>query len=900
MPGEIERWRGSNALPIAVDSSSKASVSSILADLKASRRLRDLERGKSVAADAFRQGMDSNLYVASSLIGLYAKCGRMIEAQRVFDAMEHRDLVAWNALILGYACNGECETSLELFSRLCSSTEVNSCVPDSWSFLAALKACVLLTGRMEEHDGKLGVLEKSMALHCRIASNGCEEIIVANTLIDLYAKCGSMPDARRVFDGLEHRDVVSWTALLLGYVENGQGNAALELLPMMESHECFPDARLFVAAIKACSSLAASEQGRQVDGMVVSMAALEKGMAVHSRSKLHESSNIYVGSSLVDMYAKCGSMADASRVFGRMKQRDVISWNALILGYAENGEAERALELFVAMQAGGCPPDSRTFVAALKACSRLAVTADFGDQRHGKMEVLEKSMALHSQARKAGGCDSSLYVGSSLVDVYSKCASMGDASSVFEKMAQRNVVAWTALILGYADNGQERLALETFRCLRGGGVVPNALTYVACLKACSGLASDEETRELDGKLVKMVSLENALAVHSQAARDNCDRDMLVASRLIDAYAESQSMDDAARVFAGMPDRDAVAWNELMLGYVENGDGELALEAFTGMRRDGCVPNAGTFVAALKACIRISAKEEWQKVDGSGVKLRSLETGMAIHSHAAAQSLDSDVYVANTLLDMYANCGGMLEAERVFGDMPRPGVVSWTALISGYTENGQGRVALELLSRMETQGCQPDARTLAIALKACGSVGALEAGMAIHGDVCKRGLESDTVVVTCLIDFYAKCGSMASSQQVFDALASRDAVAWTALLAGYSRGGDAALVFETFHEMVDEGVKVCGMGFQCLLAVCSHSGLVDTGRLCFDAMQSKYKVRPGREHYHCVIDLLSRANQLEEALDMVEAMPFEPTFVTWTTVLSAWTRIQVNILKFSPG
>jgi pentatricopeptide repeat domain-containing protein 1 len=192
--------------------------------------------------------------------------------------------------------------------------------------------------------------------------------------------------------------------MILGHVKCGQGQKALELYQQMQQEGVQPDSATFVAALNACASVAALEEGRCVHHQII-QSCLEL--------------DVFVGSSLVDMYAKCGNIEDAWRVFNKMPSRNVVTWNAMVLGHVKCGQGQKALELFQQMQQEGVQPNSVTFVGVLNACA--------------SMIAREEGRCVHQHIIQCGW-DSDVYVGSSLVDMYAKCGSMEDAWSVFNKM----------------------------------------------------------------------------------------------------------------------------------------------------------------------------------------------------------------------------------------------------------------------------------------------------------------------------------------------------------------------------------------------------------------------------------------------------------------------------------
>ncbi|XP_024520634.1 pentatricopeptide repeat-containing protein At2g13600-like [Selaginella moellendorffii] len=508
----------------------------------------------------------------------------------------------------------------------------------------------------------------------------------------------------------------------------------------------------------------------------------------------------------------------------------------------------------------------------------------------GGARDLDSGRKIHADAVQAGD-DSNVFLANTLISMYGKCGSMADAYRVFQGMDRPDVVSWSALVLGFAENGEEEQALDLFSQMEEW--TPNSQTFVAAVKACSNLAFKESGKLVTRRPVKIESLKRGMEVHSRAARRGyVQDDIFVAGALVDFYANCGSVLDSRMVLDRTRCHNAVLWNALVLGLAENGEAELALEVFSAM--PGSLVNARSFVAALKAMSSIAAKQVGKE------KMACLEKSRELHARAAKLGYESDIYLANTLVDLYAKCGSTSDARDVFDRMTSRSVVSWGALVLGYVETGNATLALKTLSRMQDEGFTPSALVFVAALKACCGV-TLELGRTIHGSICKGGLEQDSLVTTSLIDLYSKCGSMDDAQRVFDGIAERDLVCWNALSTGYSRQGFTTQVFELFSQMLEEGLQPNSVTFLAVLTACNHGGLVSKGRRYFDTMSSsRFGISPGIEHYHSVIDILGRANLLEEAVAMVTCMPHKPNAVTWRTVMSAchkWKNEAVARLAF---
>jgi pentatricopeptide repeat protein len=287
-------------------------------------------------------GLQQNPFLGNKLVSMYAKYGSPGDAQLVFDKIHEKNIYLWNTIIKGFSTNGLSRQTLTVYYKM----QDEGVYPNDFTFPLVLKACTDLSALQEGKD-----------IHYHIVRNGfSSNVFVGTALIHMYAKFGCVEDARQVFDKMSEPDVVSWTAMILGYAQGDQANEALVLFHQLQLVGVVPDSVTVVGVLQACARLGTLEEGKLVHGYVI-------------RSGFQ--SDAFVGTSLVDMYAKCGIVDVARRVFDKMSKRNVVSWNAMISGYAQNGFADEALGLFRQMELEGVKPNSSTMVSLLLACAHL-------------------------------------------------------------------------------------------------------------------------------------------------------------------------------------------------------------------------------------------------------------------------------------------------------------------------------------------------------------------------------------------------------------------------------------------------------------------------------------------------------------------------------------------------
>eukprot|EP01018_Ginkgo_biloba_P025636 Gb_25611 [translate_table: standard] len=400
---------------------------------------------------------------------------------------------------------------------------------------------------------KMEALSAGKNVHAHIIKTGTrQDLILGNFLINMYAKCGVFEDARKLFENMPKRNVVSFTALIAGYAQNGQSNDALNLFVQMQREGIKANHFTLVSVLKACASLAALNEGSQVHAHAH---FIEAGFA----------SNVVVGSALVDMYAKCGRIEDARHAFDKMSERnavswtamiagyaqyghlgealklfnqmprtDIVSWNAMIVGLAQNGCNDEAFKLLYQMLKSGMKADQVTFASVLRACANLAVL------HHGKQ--------VHSHIIKSG-FELQVLVGSALVDMYAKCGSIRNAWEVFDKMSKRNVVSWTTMIAACAQHGQGEDALQLFEKMQEKGVKANETTFVALLFACSHLGLVDEGRHYFDSMIKEHGIVPRVEHYS------C---------MVDLLGRAGLLDEAEQLILEMPvEPNAAVWGALL-------------------------------------------------------------------------------------------------------------------------------------------------------------------------------------------------------------------------------------------------------------------------------------------------------------------------------------------------
>ncbi|KAH6820363.1 Tetratricopeptide repeat superfamily protein [Perilla frutescens var. hirtella] len=571
-------------------------------------------------------------------------------------------------------------------------------------------------------------------LHGMMHDLGFElDVYVGSALVSFYAENDCLDNAREVFDKLPQRDVVLWNGMLNGYLkcEGMEGNL-IELFEQMRRSEVEPNAVTYTCVLKLCGSKSMMKLGTLVHGLVM-RCGLEMVPSV--------------ANTLVALYAKCRCLSDARKLFDSVVQADLVTWNSMIGGYVQNGFMNEALDLFRRLMYSDVKPDSVTFA------SLLPLVPELGNLNLGKQ--------IHCYIVRNGVC-LDLFLKNALIDVYFKCRDVDMACKVFEQSSDVDIVICTAMISGLVLNGMNPDALEIFRWLVGKKMRPNAVTFASTLPACAGLTALTLGKELHGNIIR------------RGLEGRC----YIGSALTDMYAKCGRLDLGQQVFLRMPERDSVCWNSIITSCSQNGKPEAAMDIFRDMGLEGAKYDCVSISAALSAC----------------ASLPSLRHGKELHGFMMRGGFNSDLFASSALIDMYAKCGHLDLAQRVFDSMETRNEVSWNSIIAAYGNHGHLHQCLALFNAMEDEGFQPDHVTFLAIMSACGHAGEVEEGKRHFNSMIQEyGIAARMEHYSCLIDMLGRAGRLGEAFQVIEAMPfSPEAGIWGTLLGSCRIHGNVEL------------------------------------------------------------------------------------------------------------
>jgi pentatricopeptide repeat protein len=412
-----------------------------------------------------------------------------------------------------------------------------------------------------------GSLRAGRQVHAALVKRGpyyCRNAYVGTKLAVFYARCGALADAERAFEAIpgRHRNAFAWAAVIGLWSRAGLHARALDGFASMLKAGVPADNFVVPTVLKACAGLGLICAGRAVHGY-----AWKAGIA----------ECVYVMSSLVDFYGKCGQLEDARGVFDAIPERTVVSWNSMLMAYIHNGRIDEAVELFYEMRVEGVLPTRVSVVSLLSASAELEAV-DGGRQGH--------AVAISS------GLEIDVILGSSMINFYCKVGLLEAAEAVFEQMEGRDIVTWNLMIAGYVQDGQVDKAFDTCRRMLETNLKFDCVTLASIVMAC----------------VKSCSMMVGTAAHGYAVRHDLDSDRAVACGLIDLYAGAGRIEHARRVFDAMSQRDLVLWKVMISTYTDHGMSSEALKLLDQMRLEGMSPSAACWDSVISAFIRNSQFE----------------------------------------------------------------------------------------------------------------------------------------------------------------------------------------------------------------------------------------------------------------------------------------------------
>ncbi|KAL0333852.1 UNVERIFIED_CONTAM: Pentatricopeptide repeat-containing protein, chloroplastic [Sesamum angustifolium] len=493
--------------------------------LKACSSTKNFMLGRQVHGIVVVTGFESDVFVANTLVVMYAKCGHFVDSRRLFEDIPERNVVSWNALFSCYTQSDFFEEAMGLFQEMISS----GISPDEFSLSTILNAATGL--------GDIGQGKKVHGYLVKLGYDG--DPFSLNALLDMYAKVGDLGDSLTVFDNIPEPDIVSWNAVIAGCVSHDYHHMALKLLDHMKRSGICPNMFTLSSALKACAALGVQELGKQFHAKLIKMETMK---------------DPFVSVGLIDMYCKCHLVKDAITIYHLMPEKDLVALNAMISGHTQNGEDREAMTLFVEMYKKRMEFDQATLLAVLNAIADSA-----------SITICKQ---IHALIMKSG-YQADNFILNSLVDSYGKCRQVHEAARVFEECPIDDLPSYTSIMTAYAQYGQGEEALKLYTKLLDMNLKPDSFVCSSLLNACANLSAYEQGKQ----------------IHVHALKLGFMSDVFAGNSLVNMYAKCGSIEDTARAFSEVYDKTVVSWSAMIGGLAQHGHGKEALHLFDEMLKD---------------------------------------------------------------------------------------------------------------------------------------------------------------------------------------------------------------------------------------------------------------------------------------------------------------------------
>lgn len=547
--------------------------------------------------------------------------------------------------------------------------------------------------------------------HCQAIKLGTiADVYITNNIINSYTRCKQLCLAQRLFNE-SHRDIVSWNTMITGYIKSSDLEIAWEMLKTMKRGGYEFDGHTFGSVLKGIASYQEFELGQQIHSMIL---------------KTGFSDNIFSGSALLDMYAKCGRIEDAYSAFQCIPEPNYVSWNSLIACYSQTGDHRMAFWLLKCMEEEAVNLDDGTF-------SPLLTLLD-------DSELYRLAMQLHCKIVKHG-VELVHTVFNASITAYSKCGSLQDAERVFDyAVGSQDLVTWNSMLAAYLLHEREDLAFKIFVDMQFLGFNPDIYTYTSIISACSSKVHRSSGKSLHGLVIKR-GLENSVPI---------------SNALIAMYMNlnNRCMDDALKIFYSMDSKDCVTWNSILAGYSQVGLGEDALNLFVQMRSLAIEVDHYNLPAAIRSCS----------------DLATLQLGQQFHILALKVGFESHEHVASSLIFMYSKCGIIEDARKSFEATSKDTAVVWNSIIFAYAQHGQGNIALDLFNLMINRKVKPDHVTFVAVLTACSHNGMVEEGSKfLESMESNFGIPPRMEHYACAIDLYGRAGHLEKAKALVETM-----------------------------------------------------------------------------------------------------------------------------------
>ncbi|KAL6551720.1 hypothetical protein OROGR_007874 [Orobanche gracilis] len=800
--------------------------------LKACAALHDVWFGNMMHGVVLKTGFGDNLVVQTALLDFYSKNGDMTNARKLTDEIPQPDLVAWNALISGYSVNGFNYEVLKVLHDM----RALGVKPNAITLATVFPVC-----------SRLGVDSFCTSLHAlayKLGYNGDESLVPA--LISVYANSGDLLAAGEVFYTSTRKNVAIWNAIISAYTRNQRTENAFAVFKIMLLNEMKPNMVTFVSLFPSSENL----------GSIRYIESLHASLVKYGFEK-----EVSVVTALLSVYAKLGNMDSSEFLFHSVRVKNTLIWNSIVSAYAGHGFPEHTFKLFRLMQKDGFNPDEISIISLLCSCSELNATL-LGKSAHAfsfrrkidlninainallafysecceleyslrifeKMVLkniiswntmisgcvdngeLEQAMQLfHRMRQKCVNFDSvtlinilpvcheceepnlgsaihslsiktnlsiDIPLANALVTMYINCGEIGAARLFFNDMPEKTVVSWNAILTGYRYHNLHEETLELLNEMIEEDQKPNYVTLLNVLPACD-------------------ILRRGRSIHAYIIRNMIPLETPLLTSLMIMYARFEILKSCSILFH-IGDKTSVSlWNTIMSVHLLSKRGAMAFSFFLGMLQNQIDPDFITVLNIILACVQI----------------RNLGVSNSVLAYLLRKGFGNDVAIGNVLIDLYAKCGSISTARRLFDVLPQRDTISWSTMINGYGLHGDGVGALSLYSEMRLLGSKPDRVTYTSILSACSHAGYVEEGKMIFESMLRDNIVPGIEHYACVVDLLGRTGNLTEAYQIVKDLPHKPRADMLGSLMGACLShGDYGLGEEIGRLVLDMNPRDCG-------------------------------------------------------------------------------------------
>ncbi|GAB2231700.1 hypothetical protein Drorol1_Dr00010712 [Drosera rotundifolia] len=754
--------------------------------LKACGVLNEVGLGKEVHCNVLRNGYGRNVVLQTALVDFYGKVGRVGVARYVLDGMPEPDLVAWNAFVAGCSWNGlDCEavgavkevwmkglrpnaSTLATVMSVCGRSgylDVGKSLHgyamktgfhlDEWMLPALISMYgsngdVIAARRLFDLSPVMSTVMWNSIIHAHVQNLQpaqaygmfrdmllagfrpnrvtflsvipcCEDLSsishgecihvcalkvgvecqagVATTLISMYAKLGNLDSAELIFDDVPEKDLLTWNSMISAYAREGDWVKTLVSVSEMQSAGNVPDWISLISVLSSCGELEALLLGKSVHAC-----SIRKGLESH----------LNLLNLLLAFYSRRHQLAYSFRLFETMNDRDSVSWNTMISGCVRNGKNQKAVSLIQQMQHEGTKLDLVSLISILPSFNTTETNG------------LAQGMAVHGYAVKSGFA-SDAPLANAMITMYSNCDDLAASMKLFNTMQQRCVVSWNSLMTVFLDQGLPDDVIAQFRRMLNHNQKPDHVTLLNVVPACSNL--------LQGK-----------SIHAYAVRTGAVIQTLLVSSMMFMYYRFGGTASCFLLFESDDKQNISIWNAMMSILVDAGEAQHAFDFFRNLLWTQLRPDHVTILGLISACLQ----------------LNFVCFCHPILAFVINEGFGNDVAISNALINLYAKCGDIAFARKLFDETLSKDSISWNIMISSYSSHGDGEAAVTLFWDMLDSGFRPEGATYLNVLSACSHSSLIEQTSNVLKSMLVNRTQPTVEHYPCVLDLLSRTGELSEA------------------------------------------------------------------------------------------------------------------------------------------